>query len=209
MTNMKSLAAMFEQIKIWKNSCITILLFLMVISLNITAQEQTWPRDYTIGVYNQYDLRNSSENGIATHRILSDVFRNELNLNLEKTSGKVTYGTLNFASTFFVLVWSHEFGHSLRAKQVGGNFKIHNASIPVPYTTMHLPEDISLVNEALAVTGGFEVNYLPVRSLQQQFITQNGIYNEEYRDTGHNYFYGASNLPNFEGNNSFSFKIKQ
>jgi hypothetical protein len=44
---------------------------------------------------------------------------------------------------------------------------------------MHLPIDINLVNEALAVTGGFEVNYLTVRSLQREFIAQNGSYNED------------------------------
>lgn len=77
------------------------------------------------------------------------------------------------------MIWSHEFGHVLRAKQVGGKFKIHNAAIPVPLTTMHLPADISLENETMSVTGGFEINFLSVRTLQREFINQNGSYNED------------------------------
>jgi len=92
---------------------------------------------------------------------------------------RLGYAIYNFATTYILIVWSHEFGHSLRAEQVGGKSKIHNAALPFPYTTMHLPDDISLENEALAVTGGFEVNYLIVRSLQREFISQNGTYNED------------------------------
>ena len=44
---------------------------------------------------------------------------------------------------------------------------------------MHLPDNISLVNESLSVTAGFEVNYLTVRSLQREFVLQNGLYNED------------------------------
>ena len=77
------------------------------------------------------------------------------------------------------MLWSHEIGHSLRAWQVDGQFKIHNMALPVPYTTMHLSDDINLVDEALSVTAGFEVNYMTVRDIQNNFITQNGIYNED------------------------------
>jgi hypothetical protein len=152
--------------------------FLLMLG-TLSAQDSLWHRKYQFVVYNQYDLRNSSTNGIATHRVISDAFRKGLKPKMGEKLGNVSYGVFNFASTFMLLVWSHEFGHSLRAKQVGGYFKIHNAALPIPYTTMHLPIDINLVNEALAVTGGFEVNYLTVRSLQREFIAQNGSYNED------------------------------
>lgn len=163
-------------------------LFLVFVSLS--AQDSLWLRTYQFGVYNQYDLRNSSTNGIAVHRAVNDAFRKEIKPLMGEKLGNISYGFFNFASTFFQIVWTHEFGHSLRARQVGGHFKIHDAGIPVPYTTMHLPSDISLVNEALAVTGGFEVNYLTVRALQREFIAQNGIYNEDLGlSFAHRFFY--------------------
>ena len=158
---------------------IVILGAILLASASLPAQDSLWHRKYQAGVYNQYDLRNSSVNGTTVHRIVNDAFRKELKPLMGEKLGNVTYGIFNFASTFFNVVWTHEFGHSLRAKQVGGYFKIHNAAIPVPYTTMHLPSDINLVNEALAVTGGFEVNYLTIRGLQREFMTQNGICNED------------------------------
>jgi len=160
-------------------SRLILLTILLLIFGDLSAQDSLWVRKYQIGVYNQYDLRNSSENAITTHRVLTDGFRKGLKPLMNDRLGNITYGVFNFASTFMLLIWSHEFGHSLRAEQVGGKFNIHNASIPIPYTTMHLPDDISLENEALAVTGGFEVNYLTVRSLQREFISQNGTYNED------------------------------
>jgi hypothetical protein len=116
---------------------------------------------------------------ITANRILHDVFRKGVKSKMNKTWGNVTYGIYSFAVTYMTMVWSHEFGHSLRADQVGGRFKIHNANLPIPYTTMHLPDSISLEDVALSVTGGFEVNYMNVRNIQRKFILQNGMYNED------------------------------
>jgi hypothetical protein len=44
---------------------------------------------------------------------------------------------------------------------------------------MHLPPGINYVDEALSVTGGFEVNYLSVQKIQREFIARNGAYNED------------------------------
>ncbi|MDH5366550.1 MAG: hypothetical protein OEW67_06145 [Cyclobacteriaceae bacterium] len=156
------------------------LLLVALISWNPTnAQDSLWVRKYQFGIYNQYDLRNSSLNGITTHRILHDAFRKGIKPKMNEKLGNVSYGVFSFAATYLTLIWSHEFGHSLRAKQVGGNFNIHNVALPIPYTTMHLPENINLVDEALSVTAGFEVNYISVRSLQREFILQNGSFNED------------------------------
>ncbi len=144
-----------------------------------TAQDTLWTREYHVGIYNQYDLRNSSINALTANRIMMDAFRKGIKPKMNEKLGNVTYGLYSFATTFFTMIWSHEFGHSLRTEQVGGHFKIHNAKVPIPYTTMHLPNNISLPDEALSVTGGFEVNYLNVRQIQREFIQQNGIYNED------------------------------
>jgi len=77
------------------------------------------------------------------------------------------------------MIWSHEFGHSIRAEQVGGHFNIHDFGLPKPSTTVDLPADISLENEAIFVTAGFEVNYLNVRAVQAQFVRQNGLWNTD------------------------------
>lgn len=143
------------------------------------AQDSLWVRKYQLALHNQYDLRNSSTNLITTNRVLHDVFRKSIKSNMGEKLGNISYGVFSFSVSYLTMVWSHEFGHSLRAEQVGGHFKFHNAALPFPYTTMHLPSDISLTDESLSVTAGFEVNYLNVRSIQQEFILQNGIYNED------------------------------
>ncbi|MFY0644327.1 MAG: hypothetical protein JXR19_07655 [Bacteroidia bacterium] len=158
---------------------ILITLFITLNPLFLLAQDTTLSRDYSIGIYNQLDLRNTASNGVTVNRVLHDGFRKHVKPQLSNKLGNISYAIFSFASTYMTMVWSHEFGHSLRAKQVGGNFKIHNGKLPIPYATMHLPSDISYHNEALSVTGGFEVNYLNVRSLQQQFVSEGGLYNED------------------------------
>jgi hypothetical protein len=44
---------------------------------------------------------------------------------------------------------------------------------------MHLPDSINLVDEALSVIAGFEVNYLNVRTIQREFILNDGSSNED------------------------------
>jgi hypothetical protein len=157
-----------------------LLIFICICSFTaINAQDSLWVRDYQFGIYNNYDLRNSSSNAISVHALASDLFRKGVVSKMGPKLGKVSYGVFNFASTFLTLIWSHEFGHSLRAKQVDGYFKIHNFGVPIPYTTMHLPSDISITDEALSVTGGFEVNSLSVQNIQRKFIARNGLYNED------------------------------
>ena len=153
--------------------------FLLFFCESLLAQDSLYTRAYKIGAYNQHDLRNSSENFTSSYRLITDGFRKEIKPLMNDKLGNFSYDIFNFATVYMSLIWSHEFGHVLRADQAGGKFKIHNASVPIPYTTMHLPEDISLIDETLSVTGGFEVNYLTVRQLQREFITQNGLYNED------------------------------
>ena len=108
----------------------------------VFGQDSLWTRDYEISIYNQYDLRNSSDNGITAHRMLHDIYRKEVKPRMKKKMGNITYDIYSFAATYMTMIWSHEFGHSLRAKQIGGYFKIHNAKLPIPYTTMHLPDGV-------------------------------------------------------------------
>ena len=145
----------------------------------VQAQDSLWVRKYQLSAYNQYDLRNSSINFLTANRALNDAFRQNIKPMMGEKLGNISYGIYSFAVTYLTMLWSHEIGHSLRARQVDGQFKIHNMALPVPYTTMHLSDDINLLDEALSVTAGFEVNYMTVRDIQNNFITQNGIYNED------------------------------
>ncbi|TNE79951.1 MAG: hypothetical protein EP332_09350 [Bacteroidetes bacterium] len=154
------------------------LVALCCIPASALAQDSSWRRQYDFGAYTQFDLRNSSGNAISTHRLLQDVFRTQIKPHMGEKSGNITAGIYSFATTYLTMLWSHEFGHSLRAKQVGGQFKIHNFGLPIPYTTMHLPSTISLTDKSLSVTAGFEVNSLSAQQIQQEFVAQNGIYNE-------------------------------
>lgn len=164
--------------KIKSKSLIFIIFFLVFIS-NSYGQDSLWQRTYEFGLFNNYDLRNSSTNAISIHRVLNDGFNSLITSKMSPTLSGISKGIFSFATTYLTMLWSHEFGHSIRARQVGGTFNIHNLNLPVPYTTADLPSDISLVDEAIFVTAGFEVNYLNVRRIQSQFIRQNGIWNED------------------------------
>ena len=156
-----------------------------VVSLITTGycqgQDTLWQRTYDFGIYNNYDLRNSSTNFIGTYRLINDGLNSLVDAKLKNkpTAANVTKGIANFATNYLTMLWSHEMGHYLRAKQVGGHFNIHNFGLPVPDATADLPADISLIDEAMFVTGGFEVNYLNVRRLQSEFVRQNGLWNED------------------------------
>lgn len=158
---------------------IVLLIFLISTGSEVVAQDSLWQRKYEFGMFNNYDLRNSSQNMISTHRLLNDGFDDLLASRMNPKTANITKGIFGFATTYLGMLWSHEFGHYIRAKQVGGTFNIHNFGLPIPYTTADLPTDISLPDEAIFVTAGFEVNYLNIRNIQSQFIRQNGIANTD------------------------------
>jgi len=165
----------------WRNLPRSFLLFVWCFAISTFSygQDSLWQRTYDFGVYNNYDLRNSSTNMIGAYRWLNDGFKDIVVPNINPKLGNVSKGLFNFATAYLGMLWSHEFGHSLRARQVGGKFNIHNFALPVPYTTVDLPSSISLTDEAIFVTAGFEVNSLNVRELQSQFVRQNGLWNED------------------------------
>jgi len=159
---------------------IQLIVICILVSIGSTcAQDSLLAKKYQIGFYNQYDLRNSSTNAISVHRGLHDLFNQSIRPHVNEKWQGTTYDLFSFSAAYLSLLWSHEFGHSLRAKQVGGHFDIHNVALPIPYTTMHLPDSINLVDEALSVTAGFEVNTLNTRIIQKDFILQNGSRNED------------------------------
>ncbi len=156
-----------------------ILLLTLYTITGIFTQEEIGERFYDFGIYNNYDLRNSSTNAISLHKVLNDTFESLISSKLDSPFNSITKGLFAFSSTYLTMLWSHEFGHSIRAAQIGGSFNIHNINLPIPYTTVDLPGNTTLTNQAIFVTAGFEVNYLNVKTLQSQFVRFNGATNPD------------------------------
>ncbi|MFC2090358.1 hypothetical protein ACFLT1_06235 [Bacteroidota bacterium] len=156
---------------------------LLFIPFSLFAQEDqdstTYHRHYEIGIAPSYDLDNVSRNGLTTYKLIQDAYSRGIQPKLPEKLGNVLGGVWSFSFSYLAMIWPHEFGHSLRAHQVGGHFNIHNVALPIPYTTMTLPDDVSFQSSALSITGGFEINYLTSRRIQDDFYEYNGLYNDE------------------------------
>jgi len=170
------------------NRKLALLLLLIVASLQVNAQSEekidstktpSYHRYYDIGIGRNFDLHNISRNSMSTFKVSSDVFNIGVRSKLPVKLGNVLSGVWGFSTTFLHMIWPHEFGHSLRARQIGGQFDIHNSSLPVPLTTMDLPANVTNIDCALSVTAGFEVNHLISSSIQNDFYEYNGVYNDE------------------------------
>ncbi len=137
-------------------------------------------RDYQFIIAPDYDLYNSSVNTRTAGKLVHDVFTKGIGPKIKnKTVRNISEGIWSFATTYSSMIWSHEFGHMLRAKQVGGNFTIEKFSFPVIYGDMDLPPNHTFEENALSVAGGFEVNYLTVRDIQLDLYRHNSLYNDE------------------------------
>jgi len=164
------------------NNSFKIFCFLLLIPLSSFAQENvdsTFHRYYEIGIAPSHDLNNVSRNSLTTFKVVQDIFSRGIQPKLPEKVGNILGGVWSFSFTYLFMIWPHEFGHSMRANQVGGQFKIHNVALPFPYTTMHLPDEASFQDRALSVIGGFEINYLTSRRIQDDFYEYNGLYNDE------------------------------
>lgn len=143
------------------------------------TKDSSYHREYTLLIAPNYDLNNSAINGLTVFKGTQDVFTHGIRPYLSPNAGNILSSVWSFGCTYLSMIWPHEFGHSLRAKQMGGNFNIHNFGLPFPYTTMELPNTATFEDQALSVTGGFEVNYLTSRKIQSDFFEYNGLYNDE------------------------------
>lgn len=136
-------------------------------------------RYYEFGGAPNYDLNNVAINGLTAYKLSQDAFTYGIRPCLPKKVGKVAAGIWSFSTTFLAMIWSHEFGHSMRARQIRGQFNIHNFAVPFPYATMDLPADASFMDRAISVTGGFEVNYMTSKIIQDDFYAYNGLHNDQ------------------------------
>lgn len=137
-------------------------------------------RDFHYLIAPDYDLYNTSINTRTTGKLLHDAFTRGIAPKIEnKILRNVTQEIWSFATIFSTMIWSHEFGHMLRARQVGGNFYIERYSFPVIHGRMELPPNHTLEDNALTIVGGFESNYMTVRDIQLDLYKHNSLYNDE------------------------------
>ncbi|MEM8522991.1 MAG: hypothetical protein AAGG68_00035 [Bacteroidota bacterium] len=134
---------------------------------------------YELNLSAKDNLHSAATNGLTAYKGLQNALLYGLEPALPEKLGGAVSGIVGFGITYYAMLYSHEFGHVIRTKNAGGKFKFHNHNLPFPYTTLTLPEDVSLIDEAISVTGGFEVNYLAARRIQNDFMEYNGAYNTE------------------------------
>ena len=108
-----------------------LLLAILVSSKTGFSQDSTWQRTYDFAIHNNYDLRNSSTNMIGAYRLINDGFEQGIASKMNPKIGNVSKGIFNFVTVYLTMLWSHELGHSLRAKQAEGKFNIHNFGLPI------------------------------------------------------------------------------
>ncbi len=145
------------------------------------AESSNFHRDYTLIYANHYDLLNSAVNLNSAGKLLYDAWFRAL-------APKVKNGALwtGISTTGIILTrWSallfpHEFGHWLRARQVGGEFGFERLAFPGIIGWMRLPESAPLESHILALIGGLEVDVLTAKLIQQEFYQRNGLYNDEF-----------------------------
>ncbi len=157
-----------------KNKLIILLLMLLPVFLSAEGF-----RDINIEYHHNLSLQNSSTNFRSVYRLTEDSYYNLIDPILPEWSRSVASFAFTFSATYMNILWSHEFGHWFRAKEIGGSFNIHDISLPVPYTTMSLPDDVTPMETALTVAAGFEVNYLVARDITEDFYFYESMYADE------------------------------
>lgn len=156
------------------------LLFITVAPGNST-DSAGFHRDYTFIYATDYDLLNSAVNLNSAGKLLYDAW-------FQMLAPKVKNGALRtgISTTWIILTrWSallfpHEFGHWLRARQVGGDFGFERFAFPGIIGWMKLPESAPLESHILALIGGLEVDGLTAKLIQQEFYQRNSLYNDEF-----------------------------
>ncbi len=155
------------------------LLFLPLSSFAQENVDSTFHRHYEIGIAPSYDLDNVSRNSLTIFKLTEDAYSRGIQPKLHEKLGNILGGVWSFSFTYLSMIWPHEFGHSMRAHQIGGHFNIHDIALPIPGTTMTLPDEVSFQGRALSIIGGFEINYLTSKRIQDDFYEYNGLYNDE------------------------------
>ena len=143
------------------------------IKKEVTDEMGDYKRDHPLTANYLPDIRISGNNGIALFRFTEDAFIHFIAPHLKGVFGHVIGTGWNMATVYLFTLWPHEFGHWMRAEEIGIKFKFHNYMPFFPHTTIEIPEGRVLTNEeaALVSVAGFEVNTYIKKSIAQELYS--------------------------------------
>ncbi len=114
-----------------------IMIFTILAIIPLSAWTQEF-RSIELEYSHNLSVENSSKNFRTIYRVAEDSYYNLVDPRLPDWSKGFASFAFTFGATYLNILWSHEFGHWFRAKEVGGSFNIHNISITYPYQ-FHIP----------------------------------------------------------------------
>lgn len=153
---------------------LTILLF--IFSTPAFAEENSPSREYPFTIGEPLDSRTIVGTGIALNKLSYDVFNTGIAPKLPDSVVPWIEPAWSFFWTFNFTMWPHDYGHWVRANQVGGDFIIESYRFPFPIATMVIPPGATSLDKTMMSIGGFEINTLMRR------YTENRYYETGYRD---------------------------
>lgn len=166
---------------------LTILSLFVSFSVTLAINDSTefniankYHRGYDLIYGLNYDLMNSSVNSRTAGKLIIDAYYRGIEPSIKNNTIKNITGFIwSFATTWSSTMWPHEFGHFLRANEVGGDFRIEKVRFPIAFGKVEFPDDATLVDESMFITGGLEVNHLIANEIQKDYYNYNGLHNDE------------------------------
>ncbi|MBN2051776.1 MAG: hypothetical protein JW760_15095 [Spirochaetales bacterium] len=153
-----------------------IIFFILVVSnVSVSAEElepESIIRTWEIPVGYPADMEFVASAGLALNTMLTDAWFKGIGRNMKDPFREILGTTWQIWWTFMTTIWPHEFGHWVRAREIGGEFVFESFGIPWPDARMDLPEDCDLLSETLTSVGGFEINVLMRRAVVQDFYRE-------------------------------------
>lgn len=138
-------------------------------------------RDYTLIYATGYDLMNSAVNLNTAGKMVYDAWFRGIAPKITNNTIRNSVGTgWMILTRWALLLFPHELGHWLRARQVGGNFGFERFAFPGIIGWMKLPEDSPIEHHILALIGGLETDALTAREIQENLFYRGGLFNDEY-----------------------------
>lgn len=155
-------------------------LFLYGQSETAEKEAPAFYREYPLVFTGNYGLDNAVTNSRTAVKLLFDAYYRGIGPLIGNQTVRNIGGFLwSFATTWSSTMWPHEFGHFLRTRQFGGDFRIVKVTFPIAFGEVSLPEDSTPEQELLFIIGGLETNFMIARDIQLDYYRYKGLYNDE------------------------------
>jgi len=159
---------------------VLIVILLCTVTLSDQGYSQAEPyREYRFVFGLPDEIETIATAGVSLNKVFMDIYYKGLGPLIPKAVAPFTETIWSVFWTYMFTLWPHEFGHWARAKQVGGNFIIHDFGFPFPKAEMDLPPNIPLEEETLTSIGGFEINNLMKNQTHIDFYHNNFAHADE------------------------------